>query len=194
MEWAASSGLLSSGLARAQVTPRPKKRMNAAHHTRSRSVCCMVPPSRQPAAQLRLGSQRSPGPLARGSSPDPFGRGTRTGRSRTRWWPPGRTAVIGWATPPRTLFPGWAWKGSTSVSRPPAVGGRETSVGVNDHMSEPPGRPRAAPAAVPAEVTGPASADPEAALAALVERSGIRRVDVVAWRDLDDAEARGLLI
>jgi glycosyltransferase involved in cell wall biosynthesis len=58
-------------------------------------------------------------------------------------------------------------------------------------MSEPPGRPRAAPAAEPGEVTGPASADPEAALAELVERSGIRRVDVVAWRDLDDAEAGG---
>jgi glycosyltransferase involved in cell wall biosynthesis len=58
-------------------------------------------------------------------------------------------------------------------------------------MSEPWGRARAEPAAVPHDVNDSVSADPVAALARLVADSGIRRVDVVAWRDLDDPEAGG---
>src|ERR1700728_2421409 len=53
------------------------------------------------------------------------------------------------------------------------------------------GLPRAAPALGAEDPSGSPQADPVAALAELVEGSGIRRVDVVAWRDLDDAEAGG---
>src|ERR1039458_8951066 len=70
----------------------------------------------------------------------------------------------------------------------------EVTVEQGDVVGEPMKvRPRRLPAADPGSAfeTNPMAPLPTDSLPDLVEASGIRRVDVVAWRDLDDPEAGG---
>ena len=92
--------------------------------------------------------------------------------------------------------PTWAFAGSRRYSVRALPGdGRETrqaGIGVDDHnRAGPVELPLARPAPPLDPVCEPCDLDPMTALIELVERSGIRRVDVVAWRDLDDPEAGG---